>query len=212
MSRTTGEHDTRHPGLNLAETDTFAHAEAEETVFGFWVFLMSDVVLFALLIAVYATTVPMTDGGPGPRDILKLGPAAFETGLLLLSSLSFGMASLALKYGEPRRRLVGWLALTLVLGLAFLGLELKDFADWAAQGAPPQRSGFLSALFVLLSTHGLHVAIGCLWIAVMIAQVFRFATNAAVKLRIMRLALFWHMLDVVWIGLFSVIYLVGLSA
>ena len=200
-----------HPGINLGATDPETHFDAEETIFGFWVFLMSDLVLFALLFATYATMLGGTDGGPGPRDIFEISGAALETGVLLLSSLTFGMASIAMKYGESRQRLMLWLAVTLLLGLTFLGLELKDFADWAAQGAAPSRSGWLSALTALVGTHGLHVTAGCIWIIVMMVQVQVFGLRSEVKLRIMRLALFWHLLDIVWIGIFSVVYLGGLA-
>ena len=200
-----------HPGINLGSTDPQTHIDAEETVFGFWVFLMSDLVLFALLFATYATMLGGTDGGPGPRDIFEIGGAALETGVLLLSSLTFGMASIAMKYAESRQRLMLWLGVTLLLGLVFLGLELKDFAQWAAAGAVPSRSGWLSALTALLGTHGLHVAAGCLWIVVMMVQVQVFGLRSEVKLRIIRLGLFWHLLDIVWIGIFSVVYLGGLA-
>lgn len=201
----------RHPGLNLGHTDPQAHREAEETVFGFWVFLMSDLVLFALLFATYATMLGATDGGPGPKDVFEIGGAALETGVLLLSSLTFGMASIAMKYDEARGRLTLWLAATLGLGLLFLGLELRDFATMAGQGAVPSRSGWLSALYALLATHGLHVAAGCVWIAVMIVQIQVFGLRQEVKLRILRLGLFWHLLDIVWIGIFSVVTLGGLA-
>ncbi len=201
----------RHPGINLTHTDREAHREAEETVFGFWVFLMSDLVLFALLFATYAAMIGATDGGPDPRDVFEIGGAALETGVLLLSSLTFGMASIAMKYDEGPRRLTLWLGATLLLGLVFLGLELSDFATMAAQGAVPSRSGWLSSLYVLLSTHGLHVAAGCVWIVVMMVQVRVFGMHRAVKLRILRLGLFWHLLDIVWIGIFSLVYLGGLA-
>ena len=201
----------RHPGLNLGHTDPQAHREAEETVFGFWVFLMSDLVLFSLLFATYATMLGATDGGPGPKDVFEIGGAALETGVLLVSSLTFGMASIAMKYDRKPGRLIFWLVVTLALGLLFLGLEVRDFATMASQGAVPSRSGWLSAFYALVSTHGLHVASGCVWIAVMIAQVLVFGLRQEVKLRIIRLGLFWHLLDVVWIGIFSVVYLGGLA-
>jgi len=201
----------RHPGLNLGHTDPETHREAEETLFGFWVFLMSDLVLFALLFATYASMLGATDGGPGPRDVFEVSSAALETGVLLLSSLTMGMASIAMKYKEPPHRLYGWLAATLVLGLVFLGLEARDFIKMASEGATPQRSGWLSAFYALVSTHGLHVAAGCVWLALSIVQLAVFGLRSEVKLRIMRLALFWHLLDVVWIFIFSVVYLGGLA-
>lgn len=201
----------RHPGINLGRTDPEAHREAEETVFGFWVFLMSDLVLFALLFATYATMIGATDGGPGPRDLFEISSAAMETGVLLLSSLTFGMASLAMKYDKRRGRLTLWLLATLILGLVFLGMEMHDFSTMAEKGGVPSRSGWLSSFYALLSTHGLHVAAGCIWILVMIVQIQVFGVRREVKLRIMRLGLFWHLLDIVWIGIFSVVYLGGLA-
>lgn len=199
----------RHPGLNLGHTDPETHRRAEEVLFGFWVFLMSDLVLFALLFATYASMLGATDGGPGPGDVFELSSAALETGVLLLSSLTMGMASIAMKYEEPLSRLYGWLAATLLLGIVFLGLEAHEFVKMASEGATPQRSGWLSAFYALVSTHGLHVAAGCVWLVLSIVQIAVFGPRPEVKLRIMRLALFWHLLDVVWIFIFSVVYLGG---
>ncbi|WP_279480073.1 cytochrome c oxidase subunit 3 [Aureimonas sp. SK2] len=201
----------RHPGLNLGHTDPETHRQAEETLFGFWVFLMSDLVLFALLFATYAFMLGATDGGPGPRDVFELSSAALETGILLLSSLTMGMASIAMKYDEPPSRLYGWLVVTLLLGLVFLGLEARDFAKMVSEDATPQRSGWLSSFYALVSTHGLHVAAGCVWLILSIVQLAVFGLRSEVKLRIMRLSLFWHLLDVVWIFIFSVVYLGGLA-
>jgi cytochrome o ubiquinol oxidase subunit 3 len=203
-------HEMKYPGLNLGAAEPETHAAAEEKVFGFWVFLMSDLLVFSLLFATYATMTGSTAGGPNARDIFDLRSAAIETGVLLTSSFTFGMASLAMKYGASRGRLLLWLTVTLLLGIAFLGLELRDLLATMAKGAPPTRSGFLSAFFVLVPTHGLHVAAGCVWIVVMIAQVLAFGFTREVKTRILRLGLFWHFLDIVWIGIFSVVYLQGL--
>lgn len=197
-----------YPGINLGNAPQ-THAEAEEKVFGFWVFLMSDLVLFALLFATYAAMTGATAGGPSGRDVFELKSAAIETGVLLVSSFSFGMASLEMKYGG-KGRLFAWLTLTLLLGVLFLGLEWRDFATMIAQGAPPTRSGFLSAFFVLVSTHGLHVTAGCIWIVVMMVQIAVFGTAPDVKIRMLRLGLFWHFLDIVWVAIFSVVYLQGL--
>ena len=211
--------DTRHPGLNLGSRHQTAHEEAEEVVFGFWVFLMSDLVLFACLFATYATMIDATAGAPGGRTLYDIRIAAFETATLLLSSFTFGLASIALKHGEldPRARTSGrrwllvWLVVTLMLGLLFLGLEVSDFRSMAAKGGIPSRSGFISATWVLIATHGLHVTAGSLWIAVMIAQVLVLGLSDAVKTRVLRLGLFWHFLDIIWIGIFSVVYLRGLA-
>lgn len=195
-------------GINLGNAPQ-THAEAEEKVFGFWVFLMSDLVLFALLFVTYAAMTGATAGGPTGRDVFELKSAAIETGVLLASSFTFGMASLEIKYGV-NGRLFAWLAVTLLLGVLFLGFEWHDFATMIAEGAPPTRSGFLSAFFVLVSTHGLHVTAGCVWIVVMMAQIAVFGTARDVKIRMLRLGLFWHFLDIVWVAIFSVVYLSGL--
>jgi cytochrome bo3 quinol oxidase subunit 3 (EC 1.10.3.-) len=199
-----------HVGLNMADDHT-GRVPAERPVFGFWVFLMSDAVLFSLLFAVYGTMIHATAGGPGPKQSFTIGSAFIETLLLLTSSFTFGMASLSMKYQADRKGpLLFWLLITLLLGLGFLGFELHDFHDMALQGAVPQRSGFLSAFFTLVSTHGLHVTSGCLWILVMMVQVAVFGVDERVRTRIMRLSLFWHFLDIVWVGIFSVVYLQGL--
>ena len=199
-----------HPGLNLAEADPLAHAEASAGIFGFWVFLMSDAVIFALLFATYGVMLPATVGGPTPASEYEIGPAFAETLLLLTSSFTFGMASIAMKYAAPRRTLLGWLGVTLVLGVAFLALELSDFATMFAHGAYPSRSGFLSSFFALVPLHGLHVLAGCLWLVVMMVQLVTIGPDARVKINLLRLGLFWHFLDIIWIAIFSVVYLQGL--
>ncbi len=198
-----------HVGLNLRDGDPLTREQAGSAVFGFWVFLMSDAVLFALLFATYAAMLPGTAGGPGPAEAFKLRSAFIETLLLLSSSFTFGMASLAMKYDHARRALVLWLAVTLMLGLGFLAMELGDFALMFSQGAVPSRSGFLSAFFLLLATHGLHVLAGGIWIVVMIAQLGVYGADARVRTNILRLGLFWHFLDIIWVAIFSVVYLQG---
>jgi cytochrome o ubiquinol oxidase subunit III len=204
--------DLRYPGINIGATEPETHADAEEKVFGFWVFLMSDLILFSLLFATYAVMLPATAGGPTGKDIFDIKSAAIETGVLLASSFTFGMASLAMKYGRRSGRLVFWLVVTLLLGLTFLGFEVRDFLTMFAKGAVPSRSGFLSAFFALVPTHGLHVTAGCLWIVVMLVQVAVFGIDRNVKIRILRLGLFWHFLDIVWVVIFSVVYLQGLAS
>lgn len=202
--------DVRHPGINLHAHDARTHEQAEGDVFGFWVFLMSDALTFALLFATYGVMLPATVGGPTPASAFKMGPTFVETLLLLTSSFTFGMASVAMKHEAGRGVLLAWLAATLVLGLAFLGLELRDFAEMAAAGAVPARSGFLSAFFALVPLHGLHVLAGALWIVVMMLQVRVFGVDPRVKINLLRLGLFWHFLDIVWIAIFSTVYLPGL--
>lgn len=200
----------RHAGLNLEDDPREAREQVEGDVFGFWIFLMSDAVLFALLFAVYGTMLDATVGAPGPAQEFKIGSAFIETLLLLTSSFTFGMASIALKRDTRAGRLVLWLVATLLLGLAFLAMEGHDFATMAADHATPDRSGFLSAFFVLVGMHGLHVTIGAIWTVVMLVQLAAFGRDRKVKVNLIRLSLFWHFLDVIWIAIFSVVYLQGL--
>ena len=202
--------EVRHAGLNLGQTDAETHEAAGSDVFGFWVFLMSDAVTFALLFATYGVMLPATAGGPSPTSEYKIVPAFAETLVLLTSSLTYGMASVAMKHGARAVTLLFWLAVTLALGLLFLALELHDFADMFAHGAYPTRNGALSAFFALVPLHGLHVLVGVLWIAVMTVQICVFGTDARVKINLLRLGLFWHFLDIVWIAIFSTVYLPGM--
>lgn len=201
----------KHPGLNLGAHHPDAHEAGEKLMFGFWVFLMSDLILFGLVFATYASMANPVGraGGPGPSDVFSLTSVALQTATLLVSSYTFGLASLALKYRPAHLR--RWLVVTLLLGLSFLALEGRDLLAMLSTGAGPWRSGWLSAFFVLIPLHGLHVAAGCMWLAVMLIQLRVFGMATAVKLRIMRLSLFWHFLDIIWIGIFSVVYLGGLA-
>lgn len=203
-----------HPGLNLGRTDPKSHEHAEEVVFGFWLFLMSDLVIFSVLFATYAAmSVQGIAQGPNPAQIFDLGAAFIETMLLLASSFTFGFAILALKYGENRTRLLAWLGLTGVLGAAFVGFELHDYYVMIVEhGATPQTSGFLSAYYLLTGTHAVHVSAGIVWMVILAIQLRVFGFTTHVKLRLMRLALFWHMLDIVWIGIFSFVYLFGVAS
>lgn len=201
-----------HPGLNLGSADEYSHEEAEPVIFGFWIFLMADLVLFALLFATYATmSVQGQADGPSPADIFDLSSAFIGTMLLLASSITFGMASLALKYRADGPHLVLWLVLTFILGAGFIGMELRDFMTMTAQGAVPQLSGFLSSFYLLVATHGIHVTAGLVWMIVLLIQLRVMGRTTIVKLRIMRLALFWHMLDIVWVCIFSFVYLYGVT-
>jgi cytochrome o ubiquinol oxidase subunit 3 len=203
--------ELKHAGLNLHGTDPLTHEKAGASVFGFWAFLMSDAVIFALLFATYGVMLPGTAGGPTPRDVYELKSAAIETGLLLTSSFTFGMASLAMKYEHKQHQLQRWLAVTLLLGLAFVAMELHDFATMFGEHATPERSGYLSSFFALVPTHMLHVTAGCIWIVVMMAQIRVHGLDARNKINVLRLGLFWHFLDIVWVGIFSVVYLQGLA-
>jgi cytochrome o ubiquinol oxidase subunit 3 len=180
----------------------------EEKAFGFWIYLMSDGVIFALLFATYVVMLGNTAGGPTGKELFSLERAAGETALLLLSSTTFGFAAVALAAAD-RSRVLLWLVVTVALGLGFLYLEFGEFSGMIAQGAGPDRSGFLSGFFTLVGTHGLHVSIGILWILVMIGQVLIKGLTQPVASRLVRLGLFWHFLDIIWVVIFSVVYLPG---
>jgi cytochrome o ubiquinol oxidase subunit III len=181
----------------------------EEKAFGFWLYLMSDAIIFALLFATYVVMAPNHAGGPTGKDVFSLGRAFAETMLLLCSSITFGFATVAVRLGNQRVGLT-WLAVTFVLGAGFVALEISEFTGMYQQGAGPQRSGFLSAFFTLVGTHGLHVSMGLAWIVIMSIQVLMKGLIEPVVSRLFRLGLFWHFLDIVWIGIFSIVYLPGL--
>lgn len=184
-------------------------AKYEERAFGFWLYLMSDGVIFALLFATYVVMLGNTADGPTSKELFSLERTAGETVFLLLSSTTFGFATVALVRAD-RSRVILWLVLTVALGSGFLLLEYREFSGMIAQGAGPDRSGFLSAFFTLVGTHGLHVSIGILWILVMIGQVMAKGMTTLVVSRLVRLGVFWHFLDIVWIAIFSMVYLPGL--
>ena len=177
-------------------------------VFGFWVYIMSDCILFACLFATYAVLSHNSAGGPTGETLFDLPKVFGETLLLLTSSLTYGVAMLAMKRNKVRQ-VVGWLGVTFLLGLGFVGMELNEFQRMIVAGAGPDRSGFLSAFFTLVGTHGLHVSFGLLGMLVMMAQVIRQGLTVPVQSRLVRLSLFWHFLDIVWIGVFTVVYLMG---
>ncbi len=203
----------RHPGINLGKHHGEAHDQAETLVFGFWVFLMSDLIIFGLLFATYVTMVTPVGiaGGPGPKDVFDLTSVFVQTMILLTSSLTFGVALLTKRHEQGHGRITLWLCVTLVLGLLFLILEARDFINMVDMGAVPSRSGFLSAFWGLVPLHGLHVLAGCIWIVVMLIQMRVFGLIPIVKTRLLRLGLFWHFLDLVWIGIFTIVYLAGLG-
>jgi cytochrome o ubiquinol oxidase subunit 3 len=176
--------------------------------YGFWIFLLSDVVMFSALFAAFAVLARATAGGPSGAQLFNQVNVAIETACLLASSYTCGLMSLAV---DSRRRGATYLlaAVTFALGAAFLALELREFADMIARGASPQRSAFLSAFFTLVGCHGLHVTAGLIWLGVMMAQVAIKGFRANVERRLSCFALFWHALDIVWIALFTVVYLMG---
>lgn len=204
---------THPPGLSLTAESRLGHDHASSAVSGFWLFMMSDLIVFGLMFATYVTMLVPTSlaGGPTPRELFGLRGAAFETAVLLTSTFTFGMASLAIKYDRSRVQVMAWLLATLALGLTFLGLEIHEFTHMVVEGAVPQRSGFLSAFFGLVPLHGIHVMIGSIWLAIMLIQIGTTGLTDSVRSRTARLALFWHFLDVIWIGIFSVVYLGGIA-
>ncbi len=181
----------------------------EQREFGFWLYLMSDAIIFALLFATYVVMTVGTAGGPSGKDLFSLGHTFAETMTLLCSSITFGMAWLAAKAGRKQQVLM-WLMVTFVLGAGFIALEISEFAGMIAVEAGPDRSGFLSAFFALVGTHGLHVSFGLIFILVMSGQIAVRGLNHYSMSRLFRLGLFWHFLDIVWIAIFSIVYLPGL--
>jgi cytochrome o ubiquinol oxidase subunit III len=176
--------------------------------YGFWIFLLSDVVMFSALFAGYAVLVHATAGGPTGVALFNQVTVAIETACLLLSSYTCGLMALAI---ARRHRLATYAAalVSFALGAAFLTLELREFADMIARDAAPQHSAFLSAFFTLVGCHGLHVAAGLVWLAVMMAQVAVRGVHATVQRRLLCFSLFWHALDIIWVWLFTVVYLMG---
>jgi cytochrome o ubiquinol oxidase subunit III len=179
--------------------------------YGFWIFLLSDIVMFATLFAAYAVLTRATDGGPSGVQLFSQVSVAIETVCLLASSYTCGLMSLAVKSRRHVATYFGALV-TFALGLAFLVLELREFADMIARGAGPQRSAFLSAFFTLVGCHGLHVTAGLVWLVVMMVQVAVRGFHPTVQRRLACFSLFWHALDIVWVWLFTVVYLMGVRA
>jgi cytochrome o ubiquinol oxidase subunit 3 len=184
------------------------HDDGSKTTLGFWIYLMSDCLIFASLFATFAVLAGNVAGGPEGRELFDLPYVGWETLLLLVSSATFGFAMLAMER-EDRSALRRWLVVTWLLGAGFIAMEVHEFAALIAEGAGPQRSAFLSAYFTLVGTHGLHVTAGLLWLAVMIHQVSVFGLDAMVRRRLACLSLFWHFLDLVWICVFTFVYLRG---
>jgi len=188
--------------------DEHPHPEGSSTMFGFWLYLMSDCLIFAMLFATYGVLGGNYAAGPSPRDLFELPTVALNTSMLLLSSITYGFALIAMQSGHKGGTLA-WLAVTGLFGLGFVGIELNEFAHLIAEGAGPQRSAFLSSFFTLVGTHGLHVTFGIVWLVTLMVQVSRFGLTGANRRRLMCLSMFWHFLDVVWIGVFTFVYLMG---
>ncbi|MDB5368141.1 MAG: cytochrome-c oxidase [Rhodospirillales bacterium] len=184
------------------------HDDGSNTVLGFWIYLMSDCLIFSSLFATFAVLAGNFAGGPSGRELFDLPYVGVETLLLLISSFTFGVAALNM-YADQSSKVIAWLAVTFLFGAGFIGMEIQEFAHLIQEGAGPGRSAFLSAYFTLVGTHGLHVTAGLIWLAVMMHQTWRFGLDGVVRRRIACLSLFWHFLDLIWICVFSFVYLRG---
>lgn len=189
-------------------TEEEHHPEGGNTMLGFWIYLMSDCLLFAALFATYGVLAHSYAGGPSGREVFELPLVALNTAMLLFSSITYGFAMLAMERGS-RSQTMMWMAVTWLFGAAFVGLELHEFAGLIAEGHGPWTSGFLTAFFGLVGTHGLHVTTGLIWMIVLMVQTAQRGLIPANKRRLMCLSMFWHFLDVVWIGVFTFVYLMG---
>lgn len=187
---------------------TANHDTDSKAMFGFWVYLMTDLVLFATLFATYAVLHNNTYGGPSGKDLFSLPFVLIETLILLTSSFTCGLAMLAV-HRHDKTNVMKWFGVTLLLGLAFLGMEVTEFTNLVHEGNSWQRSGFLSAFFTLVGTHGLHIIAGSLWIIMLLLQVYRRGLTGPTVRRLALLSMFWHFLDIVWIFIFTLVYLMG---
>jgi cytochrome o ubiquinol oxidase subunit 3 len=176
--------------------------------YGFWIFLLSDIIMFSAFFAAYAVLSDATAGGPTGSQLFNLKSAAIETGCLLLSSFTCGLASLA---ADAKKLLWTQLALfvTGILGAIFLGLEINEFHDMVMKGAGPSRSAFLSSFFTLVGCHGAHITIGLLWLGTMMAQFWAKGFREDIMRRMLCFSLFWHALDIIWVAILTVVYLLG---
>ncbi|HMK35414.1 MAG TPA: cytochrome o ubiquinol oxidase subunit III [Desulfomonilaceae bacterium] len=195
--------------IAIAHDEQFEHPDtvAMQT-FGFWLYLMSDLIIFATLFATFAVLGRNYAGGPTGKELFELPYVLGETCLLLFSSVTYGLVMLAVHNGKKKWVLIG-LAVTFLMGLGFVSMEVNEFHGMIAAGHGPDRSAFLSSFFTLVGTHGTHVTFGLIWMAVMIGQVAVKGLTSPVQSRLMRLSMFWHFLDIIWIGIFSIVYLMG---
>ena len=194
----------------LTEEEEHGASKRIVVAYGFWIFLISDIIVFAAFFATYAVLTDSTAGGPTGRDLFDLRMVAIETACLLVSSFTCGVAGLGAQAKNGRVFQIA-MAVTFVLGAAFLTIEMREFAEMIEKGAGPSRSGFLSAFFALIGCHGLHVTAGMLWLLTMMAQVAAKGYRDDILRRILCFNLFWHTLDIIWVGLFSLVYLVGVA-
>ncbi|MGV7034218.1 cytochrome o ubiquinol oxidase subunit III [Methylobacterium symbioticum] len=200
--------DTAPPGTAPVFHLEEEHHPETSTLLGFWIYLMSDCLIFAVLFATYGVLGRNYAAGPSPKDLFDLPLVALNTAMLLFSSITYGFAMIAMDKGRQAAT-QAWLAITGLFGAAFLGIELYEFSHLIHEGAGPQRSAFLSSFFTLVGTHGLHVTLGLVWLMVLMVQVGQRGLIPENQRRLMCLSMFWHFLDVVWIGVFTFVYLMG---
>ncbi|ANK75695.1 cytochrome o ubiquinol oxidase subunit III [Ensifer sp. ENS07] len=196
--------ETEKPQFYLKEE----HHPEHSTMLGFWLYLMSDCLIFAVLFATHGVVGRNYAAGPAPADLFDLNLIAINTAMLLFSSITYGFAMLQMERNAKMETLF-WLGVTGVFGAIFLALELYEFYHLIHEGAGPTRSAFLSSFFTLVGTHGLHVTFGIIWLITLMVQVKKHGLNPENRRRLMCLSMFWHFLDVIWIGVFSFVYLLG---
>jgi cytochrome o ubiquinol oxidase subunit 3 len=204
MTNRTQAQTTEAPQFYLEED----HHPEGSTMLGFWLYLMSDCLIFAVLFATHGVVGRNYAAGPSPADLFDLPLVALNTSMLLFSSITYGFAMLQMER-NARMETLFWLGVTGLFGLAFLGIELYEFHHMIAEGAGPTRSAFLSSFFTLVGTHGLHVTSGIVWLVTLMVQVGMHGLIPENRRRLMCLSMFWHFLDVIWIGVFSFVYLMG---
>ncbi len=192
----------------LSTHDEHHHNADATDVFGFWIYILSDCILFSIIFATYAVIHTNTYGGPGLKELTNMPYVLGETMALLASSFTYGLAILALYKGN-RCKLLTWLAITFLFGLTFVGMEINEFVHLYIEGHTWQSSAALSGFFTLVGTHGFHVSMGLLWMLVMMFQVAKSNITPAISRRLTYLGLFWAFLDIVWIFVFTVVYLMG---
>jgi cytochrome o ubiquinol oxidase subunit 3 len=191
--------------LVAKEMDHEAAAD-DRAMFGFWVYIMTDLLMFSVLFAVYAVLYRNTAGGPSARELFDPRLALIETLLLLTSSFTCGVGMIAAR-ADNKRQVLAWFGLTFLLGFAFLGLELREFSELMREGHTLQTSAFLSSFFTLVGTHGLHIISGLLWLGTVLVFVYRRGLNRHMVRKLNLLSLYWHFLDIVWIFIFTIVYL-----
>jgi cytochrome o ubiquinol oxidase subunit 3 len=199
--------------MNIASPIDHAQVERDiysRTIYGFWIYLMTDCILFATLFATYAVLHNNVAGGASARELFNLPYVLTETIILLVSSFTSGLAVLAV-HRRDKNWSMKWFGVTFALGVLFLVMEINEFSHLVREGNSWKESAFLSSFFTLVGTHGLHITLGLIWIVVMLAQIATKGTNIAVIRRATCLGLFWHFLDVVWIFIFTIVYLMGVS-